>query len=384
MTLDVQSVLIRIFEENLLIEAQLSGPRTRLNQALSKVTIRPVQVKKNFLYQVSEQVGQQVRHRNVGAGECGAILQNHYIGSFKQIILYTSEADYYLFINRRGEIQISTKKASKLVAKPTHNKSKNYLLVEGSPIPFLVELGLMNDLGKVYPQKMHKFRQINRYLEMVDDILPSFEFPNLHIVDFGCGKAYLTFALYYFLHVIRGWEVSLVGLDLKTDLIVSCQELALKLGWTGLSFSVGDIIDYSPKQQVDLVVALHACDLATDQALAKGILWQAKVILAAPCCQHELYQQVTSKPLEALLTYGILKERFAALVTDAVRAKLLESYGYRTQVLEFIDSEHTPKNLLIRASRGNTPSQREYARQRYHAIKQALKISPTLEQLLSW
>jgi SAM-dependent methyltransferase len=372
-----------IFKNRSLIQATFSNPRKKGAELPSKISIRPILAKGKRLYQISEQVQEKVYHRNVTGEECAALILEHYFGQFKQALLKTEEGDYQLLTNRKGETTLLTQPASKRVPELSHNRKKQYLLAEGTPIPFLIELGIMQPSGKVFPQKMDKFRQINRFLEMVADCLQDFKAGDkIHLVDFGCGKAYLTFALAYFLREVLGLDATLTGVDLKEDVIQFCKELAAKLGDAHLTFSLGNIASYAPDKKVDMVVALHACDTATDEALAKAVQWKAELILAAPCCQHELLSQIASKPLESLLQHGILKERFASLVTDAARAALLERAGYSTQLLEFIDSQHTPKNILIRAKRGNTEGQRKRAIQQYQELKKELSIRPTIEELL--
>lgn len=231
-----------------------------------------------------------------------------------------------------------------------HNRTKHYILEEGKPVDFLVGLGVQTPDGRVTRARFDKFRQINRYLEFIEDVID--ELPKdrtIRIIDFGCGKSYLTFAMYYYLHELQHRDIQVTGLDLKTDVIKHCNELAEKLGYDRLKFERGDISTYEGTDVADMVVTLHACDLATDYALDKAVKWGARVILAVPCCQHELNRQIKCDPLKPVLKYGIIKERVAALLTDALRANLLEQQGYETQILEFIDMEHTPKNLLIRA-----------------------------------
>ena len=231
-----------------------------------------------------------------------------------------------------------------------HNRQKHYILKEGIPVPFLQDLGVMTGDGKVVRTKYDKFRQINRFLELIEDVLPALDARRENrIIDFGCGKSYLTFAMYYYLHELKGYPVRITGLDLKKDVISRCSRLAESYGYDNLEFCHGDIADYSGADQVDMVVTLHACDTATDYAMAKAVAWGAKVILSVPCCQHELNRTMENPLLKPVFQYGIIKERMAALYTDALRAQLLEHQGYRTQILEFIDMEHTPKNLLIRA-----------------------------------
>jgi len=266
-----------------------------------------------------------------------------------------------------------------------HNRQKQRVLQEGIAAPFLVELGIMTPEGLVHAKKQDKYRQINRFLEMVTDVLtylPSDR--EITIVDFGCGKSYLTFALYHLLAVEQQRKINIIGLDLKADVIAFCSQLAEKLGYDQLRFLVGDIAEYEELQAADMVVTLHACDTATDAALAKAVNWGASVIMSVPCCQHELFQQISSDTLSPLLSQGLLKERFAALTTDAARGTLLEVIGYKVQMLEFVDPEHTPKNLLIRAVRTEQqqePSLKKW--EQYEQFRQFLNIAPSLEHMLS-
>lgn len=240
--------------------------------------------------------------------------------------------------------------AAGLPAPASHNRRKRYVLEEGKPVPFLVDLGVMTGDGQVVRSRYDKFRQINRFLEFIEDILPRLDRERENvIIDFGCGKSYLTFAMYYYLKELKGYSIRVIGLDLKKDVIARCNLLAERYGFDRLRFYHGDIASYEGVDQVDMVVTLHACDTATDYALSKAVKWGARVILSVPCCQHELNGQMENELLAPLFSYGIIKERTAALFTDAIRAELLESQGYRTQLLEFIDMEHTPKNILIRA-----------------------------------
>ena len=254
-------------------------------------------------------------------------------------------------------------------------------------MPFLVDLGVMTPEGKVVHARFDKFRQINRFLEFIEDILPRLadrakDGRELTILDFGCGKSYLTFAMYYYLHEMRGLDIRIIGLDLKADVIRRCSRLGEAYGYTKLKFLEGDIADYTGVDRVDMVVTLHACDTATDYALAKAVGWDAKVILSVPCCQHELNRQIQNDVLEPVLGYGLIKERMAALVTDALRARYLELEGYETQILEFIDMEHTPKNILIRAVKTGKGEKKEEAAGKLKACEEALHVDPTLGRLL--
>lgn len=378
---EIENLLENIFDQSELILAILSNPCSAANQT-TKITFRFLLIKGKPLYQITENREKQAFHHNLSKEECLHWLRQ-YLTTFKQSFFYTTSADYHLLLGKKGHFTLLKKSPSKVRQESIHNRQKEYLLQEGVPIPFLVHLGIMNDQGKVYAVKKDKFRQINRFLEIVNDVLPHLASSHpLRIVDFGCGKAYLTFALYYFLKVIKGYQVYLRGIDLKKDIIQYCQELAQTLGYQNhLQFIQGDIDHYQVQEGSDLVVSLHACDTATDAALEKAVRWQSKVILSVPCCQQELMKQIHQDSLHPLLKHGILKERFAALVTDAARAQLLQVLGYQSQIIEFIDVEHTSKNLLIRAiKRPHFDSQRKVAWQNYLKFKQTLNINPSLER----
>lgn len=242
----------------------------------------------------------------------------------------------------------------------SHNRKKKYILDPGEKVGFLIDLGVQSQEGKIIHAKYDKFRQINRFLEFIEDVLPQLpKDREVTIVDFGCGKSYLSFAMYHYLKKLKGYQVHIIGLDLKEDVIAECSRLAGKYGYQGLDFYVGDIAHFQEVERVDMVVTLHACDTATDYALDKAIRWGAKVILSVPCCQHELNGQMENALLEPLFRYGLIKERMAALVTDALRGQILESRGYQVQLLEFIDMEHTPKNILIRAVKKGAAEKRQ-------------------------
>lgn len=388
-------LLRRAAETGTWTQAVLSGPKKGSGAAAEKIKIKPVRLKNGLHYQFAHYSGTKVLHENVEPERAAARAEQLLTSHYKQALLQTSEADYHVLLNKKGEATILKKKATKTSVELSHNRKKRYLLEEGAPVPFLVELGVMNAQGKVLAAKYDKFRQINRFLEMIDDAavhLPQNR--TVRIVDFGCGKSYLTFALYYYLREIRGLDLYAVGLDLKEDVISHCNDLAERLGYDRLRFLIGDISRYDETDEVDMVVTLHACDTATDAALEKAVRWDARVILSVPCCQHELFGQVRSEALSPLLKHGILKERFASLVTDAARAQLLELLGYKTQVLEFIDMEHTPKNLLIRAVKERKDDEKERTERKmgdgmaeaaaaYRAFADMLGISPYMERALA-
>jgi SAM-dependent methyltransferase len=311
-----------------------------------------VNVKGEPRYQFAARIGSKETHENLTPGEAAARVSELFGATFEHCHLYTAEADYSARLGSAGQVKFKQSRPTGQTARGEHNRPKQYLIPENVPCPFLVEIGVMTPVGKVRASRYHKFRQVNRFLELVDDALealPAAE--TIEVVDFGCGKSYLTFALHHLLTAIRGRAVRIVGLDRNAEVIRDCTRIAERLNCRGLRFAVGDIAGHQPDGKVDLAVSLHACDTATDDALAQAVKWRAAVILAVPCCQHELAPKLRNDELAPILQHGLLKERFAALATDALRAQALELCGYKTQVVEFIDLEHTPKNLLIRAVR---------------------------------
>lgn len=332
-----------------LVQAIISNPRSK--EGVRKIKIRPVKMKEQLLFQFESFTKTQAFHENL-TQEQAVEKTIEYMQDFRQMQISMQDEELTVLVSKKGKITIQRKK-KKQIAKQTvleHNRSKKYILEEGIPVPFLQDLGVMTQDGKIVRTKFDKFRQINRFLEFIEDILPCLDKDKeVTILDFGCGKSYLTFAMYYYLHELKNYDIRIIGLDLKKDVIARCSELGKKYGYEKLTFLEGDIADYEGVNEVDMVVTLHACDTATDYALAKAVGWNASVILSVPCCQHELNKQISNEILAPIMDYGLLKERFAALLTDGLRAKYLESMGYDTQVLEFIDMEHTPKNILLRA-----------------------------------
>lgn len=344
--------LRELLQDNLNIEfitATLSNPRRKDGPV--KIKVRPLLQKEHLLFQLELFQNNQAFHRNADSQEACELILGH-MENMRQMQMETQKYQYTVLVSKKGKVTIK-KKAQKCERKDvdmSHNRKKNYVLEEGIPVPFLQDLGVMTQEGKVVHSRFDKFRQINRFLEFIEDILPELDKGReLTILDFGCGKSYLTFAMYYYLHELKHYDIRIIGLDLKKDVIRHCNELSQKYGYEKLVFLEGNIADYTGVDKVDMVVTLHACDTATDFALAKAIGWDAKVILSVPCCQHELNRQIKNEVLEPVFKYGLIKERMAALVTDALRAEYLEREGYDAQILEFIDMEHTPKNILIRA-----------------------------------
>ena len=360
-----------------------------------KVKVRPILIKDALNFQASEYRGQKVFHENFTEDTIHSYLTEGVQRdvTFRQIVAETKTETITMLISKKGTVTIKRKKNAvpKKEAVLTHNRTKQYILPEGTAVPFLVDLGVMTKEGKIVQSKYDKYRQINRFLEFIEDVLPSLpkEEP-VTILDFGCGKSYLTFAMYYYLKILKGYEVKIVGLELKKDVIETCNRLAKKYGYDEMQFLEGDIASYSGVSKIDMVVTLHACDTATDYALYKAINWEAKVILSVPCCQHEVNKQMKNTPLELLFQYGLIKERSAALFTDAIRANLLEEWGYKTQILEFIDMTHTPKNILIRAVKETDKPKKQHKKitkkgQSELSLTQILdyfNIHPTLYRLL--
>ena len=351
-------------------------------QQLSRARLRPLLIKGELRFQVEEQAGKQAFHRNLDAEEAAAYVTDRLDGQFRQAEMTSALGSGLILVSKKGKVTVKVKGRGKTQAAParitpmSHNRQKRYILEEGIAVPFLVDLGVMTKEGRVVNSRYDKFRQINRFLEMVEDVLPGLDKGRENtIIDFGCGKSYLTFAMYYYLRELRGYQVRIIGLDLKEDVIAHCEKLARAYGYEGLSFTCGDIAGYEGVDQVDMVVTLHACDTATDYALAKAVGWGAKVILSVPCCQHELNGQMENQLMGPVFQYGLIKERMAALYTDAIRAQVLEHMGYRTQILEFIEMEHTPKNIMIRAVK---QGKRQDNEAELLELVKFLNVSPTI------
>ena len=349
------NLLRQTMNENML-RMTISGKRH--GELADKVKILPVKLKEQLYFQTSVSDGKKEFHKNYEKAELLEQLDHWLRKDYRQLQMDTTTQSIQALVSKKGKTTVKQKIARDMRSARVldHNRKKRYLLEEGTPIPFLVDLGVMTAEGAIVRSRYDKFRQINRYLEFVEDILPELDKDReLTLIDFGCGKSYLTFALYYYLTVKKQYRIRMIGLDLKKDVMEHCQELAEKYGYDRLTFLTGDIADYDGVELVDMVVSLHACDTATDYALEKALQWNAKVIFAVPCCHHELNRQMHSTEMNPVLKYGLIQERMAALMTDAFRADVLELEGYQVQVLEFIDMEHTPKNILIRAVKQNTP-----------------------------
>ena len=392
-----------------LLSATFSSPMKTLdNIEFEKIRIKLTNPEK-LEFSTESYKNPQVFHKLLTGEKIKNFFKDDFLSLYKNVTIETTESTLTILTNKKGEKKLLKKKRTSSpvqnLTKVPHNKTKNYILKEGIPVPFLVELGVMTKEGKIHNQKYDKFRQINRFLEFVDDILPEILKPvsskeegqtrTLEITDFGCGKSYLTFALYHYLVILKGLKANIKGLDLKKDVINHCNDLAKKCGYENLIFSTGDIAEYRDSKKdslepLDLVITLHACDTATDYALAYAVEHKAKSILSVPCCQHEINSQLkkqnSMEMLNPLLKHGIIKERFSALVTDVLRVEALESVGYKTQLLEFIDMENTPKNLMIRGVlkdfSTSFPQPENQLSKDGKALKNALNIKQTLLNLL--
>ena len=336
-------------------------------------------------YQIAQYTQTQVFHMQKSADEMIAYLSGLLQTHFRQYNAWDAEKEYSIRITDKGKVLFSAhKNPSAPPVAVAHNRTKNYILPEGQPIAPLVDMGIFTKQGKVAAPMYSKYRQINRFLELVDDAVKTHKSTKpLRIVDFGCGKSYLTFVLYYYFTQIRQMDVRITGLDLRADVIEKCQKTAEQYGYEHLNFEIGNIDGFVPDEPVDMVITLHACDTATDYALYNAITWNVQMIFSVPCCQHELNAQIKSETFGTLTRHGLIRERIAALMTDGIRADLLEYCGYKTQVLEFIDMEHTPKNILIRAvkRKGATPNREKYLQQT-QSVLDAFGVHQTLHTLL--
>lgn len=377
----IEELLEQCIQKNL-IDLTISGLKKKNEELPVKIKVRPVAMKDKIEYQVSEFIGRKVFHKNYKKDELKKKIIDWMQEDYKQAQFTMTDATAQILSGKHSQtVKYKKCKEVRVQRDLSHNRTKRYILPEGTPVGFLIDLGVMTKEGKIVRQKYDKYRQINRFLEFVEDILPQLSKEREQtIIDFGCGKSYLTFAMYYYLKELKGYDIRIIGLDLKEDVIAHCNELKDKYGYGKLSFLVGDIASYTDVDAVDMVVTLHACDTATDYALAKAVQWGAKVILSVPCCQHEANRMTENELLQPVLQYGILKERMAAIMTDAVRANLLTAKGYDTQILEFIDMEHTPKNLLIRAV--YTGKDSENAAEALKNMEEALHLNLTLNKLL--
>ena len=335
-------------------------------------------------YQIEKYTDEQVFHENIGIDAFEEKLLEYVSASYKQVDAWSNTITFDLKISKKGKVHLGKKKSNNVnIANKVHNKEKNYILKEGMIIEPLIDLGIFTKEGKVVNSKYDKYKQINKFVEIIDDEVKKNDFKELTILDFGCGKSYLTFVLYYYFVEIKKINVKMIGLDLKDDVIKKCNDIAKRYKYENLHFELGDINGFKYENKVDMVITLHACDTATDYALYNAIKWNSQMIFSVPCCQHEFNSQIKTESLSILTKYGIVKERVSALMTDSVRANLLESAGYKTQLLEFIDISHSPKNILIRASKTNiSKDKKEKALSEVNVLMNQFNLNSTLFNLL--
>ena len=387
----IKDLLKDFFENKKLVKAVFSNMKG--NYPYTKINIKPVVIKNNFFFQFEQFQNNKAYHSNLDISESSEKF-DEIIDNFKQYMIFTTEGDYQI-LKGKNDFNVKVTKNCREIKSFEHNKVKNYLLEEGTPIPFLIKLGVMGENGEVFKDSYNKFRQINKYLEFIDDTIKELKNRKLikdsiKFVDFGCGKSYLTFALHHYLKNIKDMKFTIIGLDLKKDVMDYCNKVAEELNCENLEFLTGDIKDFDKLKDVDIIFSLHACNNATDYALLKGLELNAKAILAVPCCQHEFNQKMSQNKKSEFFAFenpigkhGILLEKFASLATDALRAQALELCGYKTQVMEFIDMEHTPKNILIRGIKENpNKNTLEKKLQEYEVYKKFLGIEPLLDTLL--
>ena len=375
-----EQILERIVAKKL-VQATISQPRQKSNE-LKRIKLKPVEIKGEYMIQLEYQYERVLKHENVLIKQVATKLAQIF-DDYRQMHAHFSDETVQIQLSKKNKVTWkSDKKQETTQINLSHNRKKQYLLDADTPHPFLIRLGVQTEDGKVKKQKFDKFKQINRFLEFIEDSLKHLpKDRTIRILDFGSGKSYLTFALYHYLKIEKGLDIVVTGLDLKKEVIEECNRIAQDLQYDQLEFLVGDINDYNDEQSIDMVVTLHACDVATDMALARAVRWGAKVILSVPCCQHELNRQLKSPQLDVMLDYGIVRERFASLATDSIRAQILELVGYEAQLLEFIDLENTPKNILIRAYFTGKEAAPE-KRAKYDAFVQFLNAEPFLQKEL--
>lgn len=369
-------IIKELLVKNELIEIIISGKEEKTTE-YNKISIKPFLKDEIIYFQFAYIYDKKTTHENIEAVETIDKLVEDFV-NFKQMVIFAKSNDYQVLKNKKG-VKVIKNKASKKQGELLHNRKKNYIIPEDEPCKFLEILGVMNEKGKVFKDKYDKFRQINKYLEFIRDIKDELnKKKKIRIVDFGSGKAYLTFALYYYINEVLGVEAEITGIDLKKDVVEFCNDTAKKLEYKNLKFLWGDIKTFTEFEGIDMIVTLHACDIATDMAIAHGIKWKSRIIMVVPCCQHEIFTQIKNDSMSPLLKHGILKERISSLVTDAARGNLLEVVGYNVQFVEFIDMEHTPKNIMIRAIYNGQKN--EKALVEYLRYKEFWSIEPYLEK----
>ena len=379
---ELKKALDEVFKDDI-IKIVISN---KLNKEVkyNKIAVNLKETNKGGFYQIEKFTDKQVFHENINIESINEKVYEYLNGAYKQFSAWSENWTYDMKISKKGKVFLGKKKSdNSKVIKKGHNKEKNYILKEGMIIEPLIDLGVFTKEGKVINSKYDKYKQINRFIEIIDDEIKKNNYKELTILDFGCGKSYLTFVLYYYFVKIKNINVKMIGLDLKEDVIKKCNEIAQRYKYENLHFELGDINGFKYNNKVDMVITLHACDTATDYALYNAVKWNSKMIFYVPCCQHEFNAQMKANELSILTKYGIVQERVAALMTDSVRANLLECAGYKTQLLEFIDISHSPKNILIRASKSNVSKEkREKSLKEVNNLIETFNFNPTLYSLL--
>ena len=379
---DLRKAICDMVSENI-VKVVISN-KMKSDVQYNKIVFLLKEKKGREYYQIERYTDKQVFHENIDKEKLEESLFENIESRYKQVNAWSENSTFDMKISKKGKVFLGKKSAdNKKVANKSHNKEKNYILKEGMLIQPLIDLGVFTKEGKVVNSKYDKYKQINRFVEIIDDEIKKIDQKELTILDFGCGKSYLTFVLYYYFVEIKKINVKMIGLDLKEDVIKKCNEIAKRYNYENLHFEIGDINGFKYNNKVDMVITLHACDTATDYALYNAIKWNAKMIFSVPCCQHEFNAQMKTEELSILTRYGIVQERIAALMTDSVRANILEALGYKTQLLEFIDIAHSPKNILIRASKGNiSMEKKEKVLVEVENLMKQFNLSPTLYNLL--
>ena len=374
---EMKTYLNQIFADSIK-KIVISNPLSKESQ------YRKIDVVKTKSYLVSQYTEKQVFNLNLNKNELVEYLQTQ-AENFKQFNFFSQTHEYCLKFSKKGKLFFSKSKlATAVKSQEDNNRKKNYILGEDEIVPPLVDMGVLTQEGKVVASMQHKFKQINRFPEIIDDAIKTQNLTEIKIIDFGCGKSYLTFIIYYYLKFIKKISPTIIGLDLKEDVIASCNKASQKYGYEGLTFEVGNINGYNPPFKPDMVISLHACDTATDFALFNAVNWNAKMIFSVPCCQHELNNQIKSEDLSILTRYGIVQERACALMTDAIRCNLLQAQGYKVQLMEFVDLTHSPKNLLIRAIKA--PIAEKVKKERIEEVEKLItsfNLYPTLYNLFN-
>ena len=380
----INQLLLEVLEDPELVRVVFADKR-RKSIEYKRVTMRQVMIRSEIMYQAEFQYDKKVTHRNISYFEAVDFAMDLVRNDFKQINILTETEDIQVLASKPDRPRITRKAADKRRQAPSleHNRKKQYIIEDGKPCDFLIKLGVMGEDGRVFDKHYAKFRQINRFLEIADDALDALpQGRTLRIIDFGCGKSYLTFGLYYYLKVLQGRDVEIVGLDLKEDVINFCSKVAKDLGYDGLTFLTGDIADYR-SSGADMVVTLHACDTATDYALINAVGWGSSVILSVPCCQHQLFSQIKDPVQQPMLKHGIIKDKFTELLTDGLRGLKLESKGYDVDMIEFTSLEHTSKNIMMRAvlDPGKSAASCEKAQKEYEALRDLYHVEPEIDKL---